>query len=104
MSTSGNLSKQEILKIYQKNSAYNQSHKSDEILSILGGIDNILKIALISDDFTLNNNQLSRIHKLITTNSPIQQHSQYQYDSDLEISKTHWTYYFFESIQQSLVS
>ena len=92
--TSAILTKQQVLELYLRdNDKLDQSHKAEEIVRILGGIDNILKIALSSDDFQLNNDQLTQIRNVISTASSIQ----HQQNSDLESSETHWTYYFDKS-------
>ena len=56
-----------LLNIHQQQLKYidNNNDKTNELVNILGGIDNILKLILSSNDIELHNDQLHQIHDLI---------------------------------------
>ena len=76
-----------LLQIHQKQIKENVKNedKTEEIVQILGGIDNVLTLLLSSNDINISNDKLSQIHNTITSN---------QYNS-IKNKEKQLTYYFY---------
>ena len=59
-----------LLQIHQKQieQKINNDHKTEELIEIFGGIDNVLTLLLSSNDINISNDKLSQIHSTIATN------------------------------------
>ena len=70
------ISREQVLQIHQQNinsHQHDHSYQHKQLMDILGGMDNILTIALSCDDINLklSKDQLNQIYALITTTTAI---------------------------------
>ena len=68
------------------------THKTDSLIDIMGGIDNILTIVLSSTDFQPTQQDLLQLHQTITTFDNI--HADIQNNVEMSQSDQKWTHYF----------
>ena len=91
--------KANILYQHQQSSS-NHDHVSQEIVAILGGIDNILTHYLTSNDIKLNRDQLSQLQDTLNSNTLIVSDPKSKFENNTQLTYTYnindtYHHYFF---------
>lgn len=89
------INKEALLRAHRQNlSTYDQQH-TEQMIDILGGMNNVLTMILSSTDVSLDQQQLSKLHKIINSRTKISGTSvtdRYREDHSLEsMMKFVWT-------------